>query len=168
MYLAHEKKIKRMEDQIERYRVFSNTSVGEQRLDSWHCLLNNIQGDLGFYINGHVDHMYDSSKRLEDYLFGWGYIINLDTKELEIYRSNMDNISGSHYGRYCQSVDKQGRHGALLIGTIKFSTIRKMKIVDIIQKLEEMNKSNDKYLGLQIWEKKKIIKNTIQARLDAI
>jgi hypothetical protein len=63
----------------------TNTDVGGQSEEDWYCLLRGAQGDLDKHAN--VGYMIDSQVFLYDSLFcEWAYILNMDTKELEIYR----------------------------------------------------------------------------------
>ena len=70
--------------------------VSGKSTDDWYCLLRGVQGNpestckLGFF--------EDSQNFLNDSLFcEWGYLINLDTEELEIYRGFQKVATESRY-----------------------------------------------------------------------
>ncbi len=59
-------------------------NVGNQSVNDWYCLLRNTQGNLQVYLNG-CKYMYNGNDFLKDNVFcEYAYIINLDTKKLEI------------------------------------------------------------------------------------
>jgi hypothetical protein len=77
------------QDLIDKYYVYSDTSVGNQNVDDWYCLLRSLQGDKILYeiALGNVEHMIDSHMFLADSVFcEWAYIIDLDEDVLRVYK----------------------------------------------------------------------------------
>lgn len=73
------------EEQIKECEKYADIDVSEQSLEDWYCLLRNSQGDLFAYDD--LRYMIDNADFILDSLFcEYGYIINLDTNRLEIYR----------------------------------------------------------------------------------
>jgi len=118
-------------EQVEAYRGYSDTDVATQTLTDWYCLLRHTQGELEHYRNG-LRHMVDYSSFLHDSLFcEWAYIINLDSKELEIYTGFNKSKRGK--GRYASKYiapDRPGQrveyYGVTLLTALKLSDIRNM------------------------------------------
>jgi len=115
-------------EQIEAYSKYSDETVGTRTKTDWYCLLRDTQGDLSHYRNG-VRHMIDYHTFLKDSLFcEWAYIINLDTRELEIYRgyNKQKNVkNGGRYAKYTVDEDKS-YYGVTLLATLSLSDIRNM------------------------------------------
>ncbi len=67
-------------------------NVSSRSLEDWYCLLRNTQGKLNCYIDRVVPYMSNGNSFLENTLFcEWSYIINLDTKKLEVNKiANFD------------------------------------------------------------------------------
>ena len=71
--------------QIEECEQWTNLGVSAGSEQDWYCLLHKAQGDLTVYQNG-LNYMMDYSNFIKDSLFcEHGYIINLDTNELEYW-----------------------------------------------------------------------------------
>jgi len=72
--------------QIRECNKFTNLSVSKQNIKEWYCLLRDSQGEPESYVKGKLRYMIDSKAFIKDSLFcEYAYIINLDTKKLEIY-----------------------------------------------------------------------------------
>ena len=70
---------------IELYNDYKDTTVSSGSVDEWYVLLRETHGNLAVYHEG-VVHMIDNKSFFDDNLFcEWTYIINLDTKRLEVY-----------------------------------------------------------------------------------
>jgi hypothetical protein len=70
--------------QISELTPWSDTSVSEQSLDDWYCLLRKTQGDPGAILA--AGYAIDSSDFPSDSLMcEWGYIIDVDTETFEVY-----------------------------------------------------------------------------------
>ena len=96
-----EKEIKD-ENIIEKYKIYSNLGVSEQKLSDPYCLFREIQGAgwIEEVYNGNLEHYPCDNNFIKDSLFcEYAYIINLDTMKLEFYdgfqkKSQKDNIFG--------------------------------------------------------------------------
>jgi hypothetical protein len=114
--IAHFNNVKLVKDsdvptpeQIKRCHAHNavNHSVSTQSDDDWYCLLSNVQGDL--QATAHLGYMIDYSQFLRDSLFcEWAYIINLDTKKLEVYRGFQKNEIP--LGRYGEISEESKNH----------------------------------------------------------
>jgi hypothetical protein len=72
--------------QIEECEPYTDLSVSSKSTADWYCLLRKAQGDLEAYADG-LKYMIEGADFLKDSLFcEWGYVINLTTRRLEIYR----------------------------------------------------------------------------------
>ena len=61
-------------------------NVASQDLNDWYCLARKTQGNLDFYIDGGI-YMVNGNSFLDDDIFcEYGYVINLDSNTLDIYR----------------------------------------------------------------------------------
>lgn len=88
-------------EQIAECRKFADLSVGERRLDDWHCLLRWAQGRPRAYTVGGLRYMIDSRNFLADSLFcEWAYIINLDENIFEVYRGFQKRRDRNRRNRY--------------------------------------------------------------------
>lgn len=91
------------DEQIERCHEHEsvNLDVSEGKDTDWYCLLRDVQGKL--QETAEVGFMIDYSAFLEDSLFcEWAYIVNLDTKKLEVYRGFQKGKPGE--GRYAELI----------------------------------------------------------------
>ena len=66
---------------------------------TFYCYLRNAQGDLSAYLKG-LKYMIDNHDFITDSLFcEWGYIVNLDTGKLEVWRGFQKSpTEGNRYG----------------------------------------------------------------------
>lgn len=73
------------EEDIEKLKLYTDLSVSTQSEKEWYCLLRDTQGDIKKILES--GYLLEANNFINDSLFcEWGYIINLDTKKLEIYR----------------------------------------------------------------------------------
>jgi len=80
-------KLKPTLEQKEELKEFTDLGVGSGSDDDWYNLTRNLQGDLKSLFAMKQAYMIDNKEFLEDSLFcEWGYVINLDSRKLEIYR----------------------------------------------------------------------------------
>ena len=80
------------EEQIKECEKYTDLSVSQQTTQDWYCLLRDTQGDLSAY-DDDLKYMIDNADFILDGLFcEYGYIINLDTNRLEIYRGGQKEI----------------------------------------------------------------------------
>lgn len=76
-------------EDIEKYGHMMNLGVGEQSPTDWYCLLREAQGSLRECLDMGV--MLDAGDFIRDSLFcEWAYIINFDTRKLEVYEGFKD------------------------------------------------------------------------------
>ena len=72
--------------QVESCKKYANVNVSKGTVEDWYCLLREAQGNLEAYADD-LAYMIDGGAFLKESLFcEWGYVINLDTNVLEIYR----------------------------------------------------------------------------------
>jgi len=66
---------------------------------TFYCYLRNAQGDLSVYLKG-LKYMIDDHNFIKESLFcEWGYIVNLDTGKLEVWRGFQKSpTEGNRYG----------------------------------------------------------------------
>ena len=60
-------------------------SFAEGNLREWYWLLHRAQGNLALYINGALRHMIDPNDLLGSGMCEWAYIVNLDSKSVDVY-----------------------------------------------------------------------------------
>jgi hypothetical protein len=104
----------------------------EQSTDDWYCLLHKAQGDLEVYFKD-LRYMEDSASFLTQSLFcEWGYVINLTTGRLEIYRGFQKSPQANRY-----KVDKHTDLGeyfnCALIREVPFSQVKNFNM-DTLEK----------------------------------
>lgn len=86
----------------EKYAQYGNTSVSNQTLVDWYCLLRELQGIgiLREIFAGNVNHMIDNHEFLDDELFcEWAYIINFDDNTLEVYHNGNNMLYAYDLGK---------------------------------------------------------------------
>ena len=107
----HQKPTKK---QIEECKKWADTRVSTQTLEEWYCLLRKAQGTLAPYIRGELRFMRNSQEFIKDSLFcEWGYIINLDTKKLEVWQGFQNEPQKGN--RYGETPNKEGYYPCALI-----------------------------------------------------
>jgi len=91
---------------IKKFGHLANLGVGAQSPDDWYCLLRDFQGDLKGCLT--VGIMTDGSAFINESLFcEWGYVINLDSMKLEVYKGFQ---SAPHAeGRYGKNLDPKAK-----------------------------------------------------------
>ncbi len=125
-------------EQIEACRKWLDKGVSERKPEDWYCLLRGSQGDPKAYLEDGLRYMIDSESFLQDSLFcEWAYIINLDTKMLEVYKGYNKNPDAP--GRYARKrVKNEGKcWGVALIDEVPIELIQKMKAGDIEDRLKK-------------------------------
>jgi hypothetical protein len=84
-------------EQIEECAQWLDSSVSGQTASEWYCLLRQSQGKPEAYMKG-LKYMIDNQSFLTDSLFcEWGYIINLDTGMVEVYRGFQKTKQDTRY-----------------------------------------------------------------------
>ena len=123
-----------------RYSNHFNPNVSTGSMDEWYSLLRDVQGDLDVIIDGTVDHMIDGARFLLDSLFcEWAYILNADTRKLEIYTGfNQFHDATGRYARY-SAHDLQGEYwGVALLCEIEFDLIRRPRSGSLMTDIEQI------------------------------
>lgn len=136
--------------QIKECEKFANLGVGTGKIDEWYCLLRNAQGELGVFED--IPYMIDSHNFLADSLFyEWAYIVNLDTKKVEIYKGFNKNPKAS--GRYAMlkdgdAIDSEQYYGVALVEEIAIEAVQctypselEKYIAEFEQKIDEKEKA---------------------------
>ena len=134
-------------EQIEECRKWLDEGVSERKPEDWYCLLRGSQGEPKAYLEDGLKYMIDSHTFLENSLFcEWAYIINLDTKMLEVYKGY--NKSPDAPGRYARKRVKDDSEcwGVALIDEIPIELIQEMKAGDIEDRLKKW-KGMDQGIG---------------------
>jgi hypothetical protein len=124
-------------EQIEQCRKWLDEGVSERRPEDWYCLLRGSQGEPKAYLEDGLRYMIDNHTFLEDSLFcEWAYLINPDTKRLEVYKGYNRNPEAP--GRYAhkQAKDDSKYWGVILIDEVPIDLIKKMKAGDIEERLK--------------------------------
>lgn len=119
-----------------------NLGVSSQKEDDWYCVLRNLQGDLSKQCPpSGVPYFVKNNDFVKDSLScEWGYIVNVDTGKLEIYKGFNKNKNGR--GRYARMFDKEDAarrkehrekpyYGIVLVAEVPFADIRKWSETDI-------------------------------------
>lgn len=70
--------------ELKRYAPYTNLQVGGYAEPTWYQVLRELQGQLDPYITGEVRHMTDDGEFLQDSSCEWAYIVNTNTKALEV------------------------------------------------------------------------------------
>lgn len=84
-------------EQIDECEKFFSPHVSTGEKEDWYALLRRAQGDLEAYAEG-LKYMLDQADFLKDSLFcEWGYVVNLDTQKIEIYRGFQRTPSDNRY-----------------------------------------------------------------------
>jgi hypothetical protein len=110
----------------------SDFSIGSGQEDDWHCLLANANGKLEAYTEQGLTFMMEYSDFIKMSLFcEWGYIVNLDTGMLEVWKGLQKTPdSTNRYGTECD----EGYYPCRLINEIPLSTILgSTEIIDLIK-----------------------------------
>lgn len=110
------KKVPPTKKQIEECNDYCDLSVSNRSSEDWYCLLREAQGNPEAYFKG-LKYMEDNHDFIQDSLFcEWGYIINLDTKMLEIYRGFQKTFQNNRYK--INKPDKGGYYNCALVKEI--------------------------------------------------
>ena len=104
-----EKKLSPLDIEWAKQHGFANFDVGSKEI-SWYQLLRGMQGDLISCLKHPV--MLDAKDFIKDSLFcEWGYIINLDSLELEVWKGfQTEPTDGNRYGEGVSYTCHEGDH----------------------------------------------------------
>ena len=124
--------------QIEECEAVFGTHITDNRPNpEWYDLLHPAQGDLEAYAKG-LNYMKDSASFLKDSLFcEWGYVINLDTNTLEIYRGFQHEPDDNRY--YINEPSDNigaGYYNCKLIKTLPFSEVTEDSMLSVERDME--------------------------------
>lgn len=126
-------------EMIQKYKKYSNTKVGSQKLSEPYCLFRNIQGADWIYevYRGNLNDYTLDNNFIRDSLFcEYAYVINLDTMKLEFYCGFQHKPQfGNRFGT--SSVD--GYYPSRLVGI--FSLYEINNNTEILKKLEFISNS---------------------------
>lgn len=129
-----------------RYAAVADLGVSEKSLDDWYCLLRDAQGEPAKYIDGTFDHMSNGNDFVRDGLFcEWAYVINCDTRHLEVYRGFMDGAGEGRYAGFDPNFDPayagQKDHGGVgLLTEISFDDLRALSDAEAAELLTAWEK----------------------------
>jgi hypothetical protein len=151
-------------EQVEECKKFADTSVGVQDLKDWYCLLRNSQGNPSAYLY-ELKYMIDNHTFLENSLFcEWAYIINLDTKKVEVYKGFNQNKDAR--GRYAGfRNDLQDYCGVALITEVPIDTIKKWVSEEILDRLSKYEKNSLLRSGYRRKSSFKVIPNDFKRKI---
>ena len=133
------------EEQIKECEKYADISVSEQSLEDWYCLLRNSQGDLFAYDD--LRYMINNADFILDSLFcEYGYIINLDTNRLEIYKGFQKVFDPTN--RYTIEHEiaegNMGYYPCKMVAEIDLKTIQDTyNFDDVIKNIEEYCKDEE-------------------------
>lgn len=131
-----EEEIPPTEAQIAKLCKYLNLNVSTESKKDWYCLLRDTQGDFVEILNAGL--AIDYSDFILDSLFcEWGYIINLDTKKLEVYKGFQKTThqkgrygsSGTVFENQTVMIGEQ-YYPCALVMEIPFKNLRKRKDSD--------------------------------------
>lgn len=107
--------------------------------DNWCALLFKVQGRLGLYKND-LKYMIEGNNCIrKSILCHWGYIINLDNNELEIYIGGQRESQDNRYK--CNEPDQYGFYNCKLFKSISFDKIDENTMDDIYQEYEKLREA---------------------------
>lgn len=116
-------------EQIEECKEYFDSSIRDNNIEDWYCLLRKSQGTLMPYKED-LKYMIDSEDFIKSSLqCEWGWIINLDTNQLEVYIGFQREIDDNRY-----SVDKPDNYGyynCKLFKSISFNELNNNTMNDI-------------------------------------
>jgi hypothetical protein len=128
--------VKPTPEQIEECMKYTDLSVSNQSVDDWYCLLRDAQGNPEAYAEG-LKYMEEYSTFLKDSLFcEWGYVINLTTNRLEIYRGFQKRPQDNRY-KYTKSKKDNGYYNCALIREIPLSQVKNFDMGELEKEIEE-------------------------------
>lgn len=125
---------------IEKFKKVSDKRVSTGDLKDPYVALRKMQGEPEKLIE--IPFMIDDHKFLEDSLFcEWAYIINLDTKRLEIYEGFCKTSRG--LGRYANigepyKVEETTYYGVELIGEINLADDNYIEEIPLLEDITSM------------------------------
>lgn len=117
------------EEQINECKKFADLSVSNRTEKEWYCLLRNAQGNPEAYVKD-VRYMVDNSEFIKDSLFcEYAYIINLDTKKLEVYVGFQKHPQKNRY--FKEPTKKDDYANCKLVKEVPLSEVKEFDICSI-------------------------------------
>jgi len=115
----------------------TNFDVSDKSEKDWYCLLRNAQGNLFTYAKG-FPYMLDGIDFIKDSLFcEYAYIINIDTKELEVYVGFQKAKQPVKINRYMKGAKSdRGYYPCHLLTKLSFEQIVSASIDEVVSTLE--------------------------------
>ena len=127
--------------QIKECEKWTDLSVSDKSTNDWYCLLRNAQSNPEAYKK--LRYMIDSKDFVQDSLFcEYAYIINLDTKKLEIYLGFQKTPQNNRYKptiEECKKIEEEAKtsgcgtpyYNCKLLMEIPFSEIKKFSMEEL-------------------------------------
>jgi hypothetical protein len=128
-------------EQINECKEYTDLSVSDQSTDDWYCITHGSQGNPEAYAEG-LKYMLDDPEFLKESLFcEWGYVINLTTDRLEIYRGFQKHPCDNRY-----KVDKpdSGYYNCALIREIPLAQVKNFDMGMFEQEINNEDIEEDK------------------------
>lgn len=96
---------------------------GIKKPSSFYELMQPLQGKLEPFLSGKLSFMVTANEFIDDSLFcEWGYIANLDSHELEVYRG-LQKSEPSEPSRYDSEISRQGYYPCKQIASYSLSQL---------------------------------------------
>jgi hypothetical protein len=120
--------------QIRALQKFADLNVSGKSLNNWYCLLRQTQGDLHTMLK--CGYAINNKEFIKDSLFcEWGYIVNLDTEMLEVYRGFQEKDHDK--GRYADHKTRDGYYPCALVAEFPLNDLPVDLALTIDNLLEE-------------------------------
>ena len=137
--------------QIRECEKFTDLGVSKQSTEEWYCILRDSQGEPESYVKGKLRYMIDSKAFIKDSLFcEYAYIINLDTKKLEIYLGFQKEPQDNRYKMNEKELKECTENGEKRCGTGYYNCklwievpLSKVKNFDMKKLEDELNKEEE-------------------------
>lgn len=121
--------------QIKECEKYTDLAVSSGKTDEWYVLLRNAQGEPESYAQG-LRFMEDGGDDfLKDSLFcEWGYVINLTTNRLEIYRGFQKKPQDNRYKT--EKADRSGYYNCALIREVPLTQVKNFNMKKFEKEVE--------------------------------
>jgi hypothetical protein len=94
-------------EQRDLLKPYADFGVDDGRPDNWYCLTRQLQGDLARTLTAGIN-LGNNTFILDSLFCEWGYIVNLDSDKLEVYKGFQSKPHD--YGRYGRKLPKGQDH----------------------------------------------------------
>jgi hypothetical protein len=132
-------KTKPTEEQISECEAYFEDFLGmspNMTKDNWYALLFKVHCNLNLYKNDLKYMIKDDDIIKESIYCQWGYVINLDNNELEIYIGGQREPQDNRYK--CDNPDKHGFYNCKLFKSIPFNKIDENTMDNIYEEYERL------------------------------